>query len=81
VIRDHGESFQARARRDDDTSSVVDGCAEPSVDGMASQESDVIAWRHRFRRRRARLAPSSRPILLWPLVTSPIKRSFTVANS
>jgi len=28
---------------DDDTSSVVDGCAEPSVDGMASQESDVIA--------------------------------------
>ena len=43
VIRDHRESFQARARRDDDTSSVVDGCAEPSVDGMASQESDVIA--------------------------------------
>ena len=64
VIRDHRESFQARARRDDDTSSVVDGCAEPSVDGMASRESDVIAWRHRFRRRRARLAPSSRPILL-----------------
>ena len=44
--------------------SVVDGCAEPSVDGMASRESDAIAWRHRFRRRRARLAPSSRPILL-----------------
>ena len=70
VIRDHRESFQARARRDDDTSSVVDGCAEPSVDGMASRKSDVIAWRHRFRRRRARLAPSSRPILLWPWVTS-----------
>ena len=28
---------------DDDTSSVVDGCAEPSVDGMASRESDVMA--------------------------------------
>ena len=28
---------------DDDTSSVVDGCAEPSVDGMASQESGAIA--------------------------------------
>ena len=48
---------------DDDTSSVVDGCAEPSVDGMASRESDVMAWRHRIRRRRARLAPSSRPKL------------------
>ena len=45
--------------------SAVDGCAEPSVDSMAPQESGVIAWRHRFRRRRARLAPSSsRPILL-----------------
>ena len=44
--------------------SVVDGCAEPSVDGMAPQESGAISWRHRFRRRRARLAPSSRPILL-----------------
>ena len=63
VIRDHRESFQARARRDDDTSSVVDGCAEPSVDGMASRESGVMAWRHRIRRRRARLAPSSRPKL------------------
>ena len=57
-----------------------DSCAEPSVGGMASRESGVIAWRHRFRRRRARLAPSSRPILLWPLVTSPINRSFAVAN-
>ena len=57
---------------DDDTSSVVDGCAEPSVDGMASRESGVIAWRHRFRRRRARLASSSRPKLLWPWVTSPV---------
>ena len=28
---------------DDDTSSVVEGCTEPLVDGMASQESDVIA--------------------------------------
>ena len=59
MIRDHRESFQARARRDDDTSSVVDGCAEPSVDGMAPRESGVMAWRHRIRRRRARLAPSS----------------------
>ena len=66
---------------DDDTSSVVDGCAEPSVDGMAPQESGIIAWRKRLRRRRARLAPSSRPILLWPWVTSPTKRSFIVANS
>ena len=41
--------------------SVVDGCAEPLVDGMAPHESEsgVIVWRHRFRRRRARLAPSS----------------------
>ena len=38
---------------DDDTSSVVDGCAKPSVDGMAPRESDAIARRHRFRRRRA----------------------------
>ena len=38
---------------DDDTSSAVVGCAEPSVDGMAPRESGAIAWRHRFRRRRA----------------------------
>jgi len=62
-------------------STAAPNLRRPSVDGMASRESGVIAWRHRFRRRRARLAPSSRPILLWPLVTSPIKRSFTVANS
>ena len=37
--------------------SVVDGCAEPSVDGMAPQESGAIVWRHRLRRRWARLAP------------------------
>ena len=37
--------------------SVVGGCAEPSVDGMTPQESDGIAWRHRFRRHWARLAP------------------------
>ena len=81
VIRDH-ESLFRRGRAGMTTPpSVVDGCAEPSVDGMAPRESGVIAWRHRFRRRRARLAPSSRPILLWPWVTSPIKRSFTVANS
>ena len=71
MIRDHGESFQARARRDDDTSSVVDGCAEPSVDGMASQESDVIAWRHRIRRRRARLAPSSSTLHRAPVGQGP----------
>ena len=65
---------------DDDTSSVVDGCADPPADGMAPRKSDVIAWRHRIRCRRARLEPSSRPILLWPWVTSPIKRGFTVAN-
>ena len=36
---------------------VADGCAEPSVGGMAPQESGAMALRHRPRRRRARLSP------------------------
>ena len=80
VIRDHRVFRRGRAGMT--TPRVLSTAAPNLVDGMmASHESDTIACRHRFRRRRARLAPSSRPILLWPLVTRPIKRSFTVANS
>ena len=57
VIRDHRVLFRRGHAGMTTPPSVVDGCAKPSVDGMAPQESGVITWRHRFRRRRARLAP------------------------
>ena len=55
--------------------SVVGGYVEPSVDGMAPQESGAITRRHRFRRRRARLAScqADTPVAL---VTSLIKAKF-----
>ena len=57
VIRDQSVISGGRAGMTT-TPSIVGGCAESSVGGMTPQESGAMAWRHRFRRRRARLEPS-----------------------